>query len=314
MSSGGGGQEGITRYDWNPVVGGYWGDGTNGILNWGYQEALKPYQQYGAQRIADRNTDQYRGAQQIRDMADDGSWMNKNAETQLVSTMLGEGLDNPWDKGNVFATQGNKYADENPYFRQTLQTGLSDIADAYKQGTSADTTRMFQMGGALGGSAHHNAQANNESALAKQMGNFTNQMLQSQYDRSVGLEEGRLNRATQSEESRLGRGASMYDSERGRMMGAAQLGLGGDKIEIDRANALMGIGNWEQQEQQKHLDQNYTDWTNGMNWGRNNINWLANLISQAQGTTGTTTQTSGYQGISPGAGLLSAASLYGALR
>lgn len=281
MSSGGGGQSGTTQYNWNPTIGSYWGGqpgadgkGGGGVLGWAFDEATKPYQQYGAPRIADRNTDQFTAAQNVRNMASSGG----PAETQT-----GRSAAQNIAAGNSY----NDYSGDNPYFRRSLQASLDDTTQAYKNGTSADTTRMMNLAGAFGGSAHQTAVANNESALARNLSRMSNEAHQAQYDRSANMDEARLSR----------------------QMGAIPLTYQAQGLSTDLNDRLMGVGAWDQAENQKYLDQGYNDWTQAQNWSRNNIGWLAQLLGGAQGSTGIQTTQAGYQptnwgSTAAGAGLL----------
>lgn len=286
MSSGGGGQSGQTRYDWNDVIGSYWGGrpgadgkGGGGVLGWAAEEAQRPYQQYGGQRIASRNADQFTAAQRVRDMAASGG----PAETYRARQAAG-------DIASGGKLGANTYMGQSPQFAQLLKAGQEDITNAYKQGTSADTTRMFNLSGAFGGSAHQNAVANNENALGKQLSQYTAGMQNDQYNRSANLMESAL----------------------GRQMQAIPLAYQGQGLQSDLNNQLMGIGQWDQAENQKYLDRNYEDWATQQNWGRNNVNWLASLLGGAQGSTGIQTQFGGYAptnwgSTALGAGLLGSA-------
>jgi hypothetical protein len=155
---------------------------------------------------------------------------------------------------------------------------------------------MFNLSGAFGGSAHQNAMANNQAALAKQLGQYTSGMQNDQFNRSAGLEEGRL-----------GRGSSAYEGERGRMLQGAQGGLQGQGLSLELINQLLGTGSAQQQQSQRGLDDQRGRWNEEMNWNRNNINWLANILGQAQGSTGVQTTQAGYGGgMNAGAGILGA--------
>src|SRR5574343_1601790 len=108
-SGGGGGQSGVTRYDWNPVMGGYWGgsNGNDGVLGWATQEEPRGYTPYGegptgASRVADFNTDQYTAFQRMRDLA------GTNGPSD---TMAGRAQNE--------ATARGQYLGQNPYANYT---------------------------------------------------------------------------------------------------------------------------------------------------------------------------------------------------
>lgn len=287
MSSGGGGQSGQTRYDWNDVIGSYWGgapgadgQGGGGWLGEAAKEASKGYQQYGGQRIAGQNNDIWNAQQRTRDMAASGGPAETQTGRATAQAAAAGGL-------------ANQYQGNNPYFRQMVSSANEDTVNAYKQGTSADLTRLMAMSGAFGGSAHQNALANNEAGLAKQLGNQTTSMYGQQFDRSANMDESRL----------------------GRQMAAIPLTYQAQGLSTDLNDRLQGIGDYQRQYDQQFIDQNYNDWTQNQNWNRNNINWMASLLGGAQGSTGIQTQFGGYAptnygSTAAGLGLLGA-SLFG---
>ena len=280
MSSGGGGQSGQTRYDWNDTVGSYWGGppgadgrGGGGVLGWAAQEAMKPYQQYGGDRIAAQNNDIWTGQQRVRDMAASGGPSDTAAARRSAGQIASGG-----------ALGANPFMGNSPQFQTMLRSGQEDITNAYKQGTSADTTRLMNLSGAFGGSAHPNAVANNENALGKQLSQYTAGMQNDQYNRSANLMEGAL----------------------GRQMQAIPLAFQGQGLSNDMNDRLMGIGGQNMDYQQRFLDMNQNDWNQAQNWGRNNVGWLASILGGAQGSTGIQTQFGGYggsNGLSQAAGL-----------
>lgn len=279
MSSGGGGQSGQTRYDWNDVIGSYWGgapgaDGTGGggVLGWAMNEAARPYQSFG-NRVAAQNTDQFTGMQRVRDMAASGGPSDTAAARRSAGQIASGG-----------SLGANPFMGNSPQFQTMLRSGQEDITNAYKQGTSADTTRLMNLSGAFGGSAHQNAVANNENALGKQLSQYTAGMQNDQYNRSANLMEGAL----------------------GRQMQAIPLAFQGQGLSNDLNDRLMGVGQQNQDYNQRLIDQNYNNWAEQNNWGRNNVNWLASILGGAQGSTGIQTQFGGYggsNGLSQAAGL-----------
>lgn len=269
MSSGGGGQSGQTRYDWNPVMSGYWGgapDSTGrnggGVLGWASDVAMTPYQNYGGARIASQNNDVWTGQQRVRNMADSGGPSDTAAARQAAGNIASGG-----------ALDANPFMGQNPFFTTGLQNALADVTNAYQQGTAADTTRAFNLSGAFGSSAHANAVDKNQNALARNLSRVANEAFQQQYDRS----------------------ANMYEGALGRQMQAIPLGFQGQQLSNDMNDRLMGVGQQNMDYTQRYLDQNYNDWTQANNWSRNNIGWLAQLLGGAQGSTGLSTQFGGYQ-------------------
>lgn len=312
-SGGGAGGSGTQKYEWNEVLGPEWAD----TLSYGRSLRDRPYTPYTGQRIAGMNNDQENSINNTRTFL----YQLKNpkdavnsAIDQTTATLQGDYLPGG-AQGNPFAGQSanvgaNEYMGDNPYFRQSLTNQLGDMASAYRQGTAADLTRQAVMSGAFGGSAHQTAQANNEAALAKQMGNVANQAYQQQYDRSAGLREADISRRMQNDQFGLTSGANAFEGERGRMMGAIGQGNAQQGMALQRAQAEMGIGDVQRSYLQDLLNQNFSDWQEGQNYPYKQLDMYAGLLSRAQGgmSPNMTTTTPGYSA-SPyaqalGAGLL----------
>lgn len=132
----------------------------------------------------------------------------------------------------------NKYAGDNPYFRSTMQTGLQEIGDQYKNTTEANTNKMMNLAGIFGGGAHQRATANNEAGLGKTLSNYTDSMLNRQYDRSASLEEADLGRYLDAQKFNQGQGASLYENalNRGFQSGEADISrrFGGMESRVGR--------------------------------------------------------------------------------
>lgn len=308
---------GTTKYEWNEQMGPLWTGALDyaGRLNDGN---LNPYQPYPGQKIADLNDDQLAAMGAIRHFTDSsGSPATIAANGQLQKTLQGDylrGVDqNPWTQGlNPYGTMGatadrNQYAGNSPQFEDMLRTGREGITDAYRQGTSADTTRMFNLAGAFSGSAHQNAVANNEAALAKQLGSYDSQMRNDQFNRSAGLEEGflgrdlnaqlsDLGRVSQIEENRLNRGSQAFENERGRQIGAVPGGQNEQALALQRFNARMGIGDAQRSFEQDIINQGINDFTEQRDYPMKMLEWYTGMLSRAQGgmSPNMITQQNGY--------------------
>ena len=95
MSSGGGGQSGITRYDWNDTMARYYqGDQANpgGWLQVATNEAWKPYQGYSGQRVYGIDPYQDAAMQGIYDIALRGG---------APDTAAGRGAAQDFASGNI---------------------------------------------------------------------------------------------------------------------------------------------------------------------------------------------------------------------
>lgn len=267
MSSGGGGGSGTTRYEWNDAMAPYWGS----LLQDAAGQAHTPYSQYAGDRTADFTNDQNTGMGAVRNYAMDPSgFLYGRGVDQYYDTLQGKYLTG--SGANPYATQRNEYEGNSPQFESMLDAGSNDIAKAYQDGTAADTTRMFNLSGAFGGSAHQNAMANNEAALGKSLSNYEMQMRNDQYNRSAGLQD-----------ARLGRGNADYEAERQRQMMAGTASQADQGLTFDRFNALMGIGGMQQGQNQRDLDTNYQNWFDANHYGQNQSAWLSGILGAAQG-------------------------------
>lgn len=326
MSSGGGGAQGETRYNWNPIMEQFWGGNAQnpgGLLGRATDAASQPRQSYTGERFAPLTYDQMAAGSNIRSL-NDLSTNTINASnagrSSIINTLGGQYLNGP--NSNPFAQLstagmnpyigGNEYMGESPAFNSMLADTMGDMAQGYQQGTSAELTRLMNMSGALGGSAHLNALQNNQAALAKAMGQQANQMRSAQFDKSAQLREAELGRGFQNYTGALDRGSQAWEGERGRQMQGIGYGQNEQGLALDRANAQLGVGQMFQGQDQKNRDFQYDQWLQQQNYPFTTMNWLANLYGQAMGGGGMNQSVYGGGGANPwlGAGL-AAASIFG---
>jgi hypothetical protein len=268
MSGGGSGGSGTQQYNWNPTMQGYWDQ----QLEYGRKLRDTPYVNYPNNRVALLNEDQLNAGNNIRNLVGtEGTAASRAASGEIQKTLGGNYLTG--SGANPFASQENEYAGmDSPFFRDTLQNNLQDITDQYKNGVAADTTRMFNMAGAFGGSAHQNKMANNEAGLGKTLSRFASDFSNDQYNRSAGLEE-----------SRLGRGSGAFENERGRMMGALGAGQNDQSLAFERQRQLMGVGDLRRSFDQQFLDDLYNRFQESQNHPFKMSDWFSGLMSRAQG-------------------------------
>jgi hypothetical protein len=333
--SGGSSPSGETRYTWNEDMAPRWNTMLNaapweaGMMNQDGSFGIKPRAQYTGERHAPLTYDQTAAGSNIRSLndlslgtIDVGNKARQQTSRTLSGDYLGEGpsgnpymglapaASNPYIGGNEYqganpSTDRNLFAGNNPYFRDTLMQGMDDITSQYQKGTAADTTRMFNLSGAFGGSAHQNAIANNEAGLGKTLNNYTNSMLNQQYDRSAGLEdsylgrdianqqqnvgrnsglaENAINRGFQNFTSGLDRGMQGWEGERGRQMQATGLGQNEQGMALQRAGAQMGVGEMYQNQDQKNRDFSFDQWNQNQQHPFQMMDWLSGLYGRAQG-------------------------------
>lgn len=350
-------------------------------------QGAKGYTPYGGQRIAGINGDQNLSMGEIRAInagignMTDQAFNGPNAGSigaandairQTRGTLSGDYLNgqgsNPYSRGNPYgnannqyigrynnfidsynpyATQQNGYVGDSPQFQSMLHQGQQDITDAYQRGTAADTTRLFNLSGAFGGSAHQQAIANNEAALAKNLGTYTAGMQNENYNRSGQLQEADLarqgsqwgqdlsrrgdlltaddarNMAGQEAqfgrqgglyESGLNRGSQNYENERNRMVGAIDQGNQQQSLALQRGGALSTIGDFNRGIDQQGLDIGYQNFQDANNWNQNQLGWTMGQYGAAMGGTAMPNQTMQAPGSNWANGLGSALAAYGMFR
>lgn len=314
------------------------------FLNQSQNVANLPYQQYQGQRVADLSPVQTNAIQGLSDLTN-GTPSTQAASNMLTQTLNG-GFSNPYANQQVSGggtyqfdpTSGgsNQYVGENPYFQSQLDRGAQDITRNYLNGTSAETTRLFNLGGAFGGSAHQQAIANNQHELGNTLANYENQQRQGQYDRSAQLTESGLNRnlnasqfnanlGNQAFESNAQRGlnaqqfnanlgSGAYENERNRQMGAVSgatglMGAQGQAL----LNALQG-GGIERNQLQDLLSSQYGDFQDWRNYPAQQLGIFGNSLSSMTGSARNTTTNQGLpppDRVSQGMGILALANMFG---
>lgn len=294
--SGGGGSQ--TLGQWAPDIAPWW----TSQLSYAEDLKNKPFQQYTGQRIADLHPAQLSGFDNINTLANQGGTVLSRASDDQAYRTLGDSYltgdqKNPWT--NVYSTtRENDYSGmANPYFAQVMGQGLDTMADKYQKGTAADTTRMFNLAGAFGGSAHQDAIKNNEEALASQMKQYISGMQNDQYNRSAGLDESFLGRDLQNQQYNQTKGLNAFENERNRQMGMVP--MGGQQLNnaLGLYNAQVGVGDSIRGYTQDILNQQYGDWQAAQNHPYQMEDWFTGLLSRAQGGMGPsyTQQGSSYQ-------------------
>jgi len=301
MSGGGSGGSGTQQYNWNPTMQPLW----QSALTQAQNLSQTPYQQYPGQRIADLNADQTNAiATGERVLNAGGLPVTNAANSQGEDT-----LNDMYLTGNMmdpYANRSNPYSGYGPMFQQQLQGQLGDTVNAYKMGTDADTTRMFNQAGAFGGSAYQNAVGANQYALAKQLGNQTANAYQTQFNNSGQLQAQDMNRGSQA-----------YQDERNREMQAMNQGTAAQQNFFQGIQQQMGLGDIQRGYQQDLLNQGYNDWQTQRQYPFTMEDYLTGVLGRAQGgiSPNMSFQNSGYSA-SPysqilGAGLLGYGALHG---
>jgi hypothetical protein len=304
MCGGGGGSTGTTKYEWNDSLKGPW----EGSVNRAIWESERPFEAYQGgdpnARIAGLSPLHNKAALNTEALTDSiASPTNaiNAAQDQTTNTLQGNylmgGNANPNTRANAF--QGVN----NPFFNQVVQQGQDQIRSNYENTTSPELTRLMNMSGALGGSAHTKALANNQAALGKQLSDYDASMRNQQYDRSGMMDE-----------AALGRGMQAFEGERGRMVGSIGAGYGAQDAAMGRLQGLMQMGDMNRSYDQDVKNYGYQNFMDKRNENRYGLDFLTGLMGRAQGGFSNLTTTAPQYQVSPYSALMSGAMAYGALR
>lgn len=287
-------------------------DAGQGFLGAASQVAQLPFQPYTGQRVADLSPLQQGAIQGIGNLASGLPSMG-SAESMLNQTLQG-GFSNPY-AGQRVSSGSNPYMGFGPQFNNVLQSGAQDITDAYNRGTSADTTRMFNLAGAFGGSANQQAIANNERELGRTLNNYTSGMMNDQYNRSGQLAESGLGRDLNAQQFNSTLGSNAYENERNRQMGAVGASTGLYGAYGQGLNNALNAGNVERGQQQDLLNSQYGDFQRWLDYPQQQLgiygNALGSVLGTAPRTSTTTGQTGASDNVSQGLGIYALANMLG---
>ena len=298
MCGGSGGSTGVTEYKWNPSLEAPWKGSVDRAI-WESERQFQPYAEGNPDaRISPLTSLHKKAALNTESLADNilSPHMAINAaQEQAADTLSGGYLAGYGGRENPY-TGVNRYKAENPYFNSQVQSGMDRIRSNYDQTTSPELTRLMNLSGALGSSAHTNALANNQGALAKQLSDYDTGMRNQQYDRSGQLEEMQLNRGMQA-----------FEGERGRMVGAIPGGYGAQDSAFQRLQGLMSMGDMQRSYDQDIKNYGYQNWLDDRNENRYGLDFLTGIMSRAQGGFSNVSQTPPQYQVSPYSALMSGA-------
>lgn len=201
----------------------------------------KSYTPYEGQRIADLNSSQQAGIGKTQQQATQGFQGQKDAGDLYQQTVRGDFL-NP---------------ESNPYLQQTFDTAAGRMANAYKNGTAAQTDSSFGRQGAFGGSAWGQAKQANELAFGDSLANLATNTYGQNYNNERGNQLNAMNNAGQ------------------------QQSLG-----YNDAQKLIGAGDIQRSYQQDLLNQLYGDWQSAQNQPYANLDVLSKGLSGSIGNAG----------------------------
>jgi len=213
------------------------------LLERGAGLSNKAYQPYQGQRIADLNSSQQAGINRTQSQALNGFQGQRDVGNLYQQTVRGDFL-NP---------------DSNPYLQATFDTAAGRMAQAYKNGTAAQTDANFGRAGAFGGSAWRQQVQGNENAFGDALANLaTNTYGQN------------------------------YNTERNNQMNAMGMASGMQDLGYNDATKLIGAGDIQRSYQQDLLNQGYGDWQAAQNQEYANLDVLNKALAGSVGNAGQT--------------------------
>lgn len=208
-----------------------------------------PYNEYGYNRVAPFTEDTLAGMDMARNAANYNQPLWDQAQGELSKTMSGAYLS----------------PDSNPYLKGTYDAAASRMADAYKNGTGAQTNAAAGFGGAFGGSAQAELQGQQSRAFGDSLGQFANNLY-----------------------------GQNYQAERGRQLGAVQAmpSFAGARQAFDfgNANALNSIGQQQQALGQNYLNADFAQFDEARNYPRQQLDVFASMFNPNLGRTASATQ------------------------
>jgi len=269
--------------------------------------AMTPYQQYGGQRIADFTADQLAGFDMTRNVASGSQSALARANQQVGATSAGDHLGyqpgtNDYLGAKTSVGQNALLGMNNPYLNQAIDAAHGDITRNFNNTIANNTDATFARAGAFGGSAWQQAQSENANQLAQNLGRVSNDMRMADYGLQAQLGEADIARRLNAEQTDLARNSALsqagielsdaaYQNERARMLQAAGMLPGMAQAGYTNAQALLGIGDAIQGQNQGQLDIAYQNWINQQNHPHQSLDVMANAIRTLMGGGGTTTAT-----------------------
>lgn len=224
-----------------------------------------PITPYGGPTVAPQNFMQQSANDMMYNFATGGTPAGNMANSAITAQASGANLANPYattlnpflNAQNSYLGATNPYEGNNPYLQQMVQGVNQNMADAYAQGTAAQTAGAFNQAGAYGGSAYQDTQALNNKAFANALGNTdaniygqnyynSGQLAQNDLSRNASLAQQGIQNQQQLGEDQLNRSTGAYQNGLSQQLGAAGLGLESQGVDL---NSIMGLNTLGTQQQ-----------------------------------------------------------------
>jgi len=235
---------------------------------------LRPYGPQYAQRVAALADSPYQayGGNRVAGFGGDQLSAMDMARQQAMqsSPLFGQAQD------QFSRTIAGDYLDpaSNPWLQKTFDFAANRMGDAYAKGTGASTNAMMGHSGVFGGSAHEDIKKDNELGFGLSLGNLATNIFGGNYQ----AERARQQQATQA---------------------MPQFAAGQQNYGLTNANALLGIGQMQQGQDQRMLDDAYGRFAEAREHPYRQLDVYASMFNPNLGNTEQQTQ--------PGVGALQGA-------
>jgi len=242
---------------------------------------------------------------------------------------------------NESANVTNPYAGDNKYLQQMIDSASGDVRRNYDQSVRPQLDSLKAQSGSFGNANLQSVDAESQRQLAGELGRVTSGLRFNDYTTQQGLAENAANRKFQAGEglaqrlfgagqqqsqnqyasgeslanrrfsggeSQAGRNQAGYEAERGRMMGSLSMVPQFANMDYTDINALLGVGDAQQQQQQRYLDDDYGRFTEARDYPLKQLDIVGRMLGGANYGQTSQQQQPGTSGAATAAGGALAAS------
>lgn len=237
----------------------------------GADVANQPYKPYTGQTVAQLNPTQYGALDAITKRAQQGTPEQSAGRQELTGTLAGRYLGHQ--------TAKNPYAGSNPYLTQQIDQAQGDVVRNYNNVTAPAYGGANAKSGSFGNAGLAEMENASRRDLMGQLGNISSGMRFNDYTTQQGLAESDLNRQQ-----------SGYEGERNRMLAALGQVPGFANMDYTDAQALLGVGNTLQDQNQRNLNDQYNRFNEAQNYPAKQLGILGSVFGNQSVGSSTTQQ------------------------
>ena len=270
----------------------------NAVSQRGMEIGNMGYTPYGGNLVSGFSPYQFAGMDMIANRATQGSPLLNQAEAAAGNILgggaMGQTYRNPYsDALNKFTgaqTQvgSNPYAGANPYLEQNIQNTLGDVAKTYNQTVAPTMAATAYKSGSFGNAGQQEMEAASRDQLQRNLGRISGDMRMQDYGMQQGLAEADISRRMGAQQQDLARNSGLYGADLSRNAGTwgqqnalnqqgYQSGMNNMLQALGMAPSiysagympgqqLLGIGGTMQQQGQRYLDADYSQFQQAQQW------------------------------------------------